>query len=95
MQKYLAEFLGTGVFVYVIVATMNPAAMGITLAIIVLLLKDVSGGHINPAVSLAMASYGKLDTNELIPYIFSQLAGGLIGLEIFKQYPIPLTSTMI
>ena len=88
MNKYLAEFLGTGVFVYVIVSTMNAAAIGITLAIIFLLLKDVSGGHINPAVTLAMASYGKLDTNEIIPYIFSQLAGGLIGLEIFKQYPM-------
>ena len=78
MNKYLAEFIGSGILIYIFMATMNPIAIGATIAILFLLLKEVSGGHVNPAVSLAMASYGKLNTNDLMPYIFSQIAGGLI-----------------
>jgi aquaporin Z len=85
MNKYLAEFLGTGFFVYVILATGNPIAIGAALALAILLSMNISGGHINPAVSLVMASIGKIETSELIPYILSQLFGGLVALEIYKR----------
>ena len=75
MNNYLAEFLGTGFFVYVILATGNPIAIGATLALVILITSSISGGHINPAVSLVMASIGKIETSELIPYIMSQLLG--------------------
>jgi|TARA_B110000444_G_C18565377_1_gene466802 aquaporin Z len=86
MNNYLAEFFGTGFFVYVILATGNPIAIGATLALVILLTSSISGGHINPAVSLVMASIGKIETSELIPYIMSQLLGGLVALEIYKRY---------
>lgn len=86
MNKYLAEFLGTGFFVYVVLATGNPIAIGAALALAVLLSMNISGGHINPAVSLVMASVGKIETNELIPYILAQLIGGIVALEIYKRY---------
>ena len=86
MNKYLVEFLGTAVVVYVILATGNPIAIGAALALIILLTAPVSGGHINPAVSLVMASIGKIETSELIPYMLSQLLGGLVALEIYKRY---------
>ena len=86
MNNYLAEFLGTGSFVYVILATGNPIAIGATLALVILLTSPISGGHINPAVSLVMASIGKIETSELIPYIMSQLLGGLVALEVYKRY---------
>ena len=86
MNKYLAEFLGSGFFVYVILATGNPIAIGAALALAILLSMNISGGHINPAVSLVMASIGKIETNELIPYIVAQLIGGLVALEIYKRY---------
>lgn len=88
MNNYLAEFIGTGFFVYVILATGNPIAIGATLALVILLTSPISGGHINPAVSLVMASIGKIETSELIPYIMSQLLGGLVALEIYKRYSI-------
>jgi glycerol uptake facilitator-like aquaporin len=88
MNKYLAEFLGTGFFVYVILATGNPLAIGAALALIILITAEVSGGHINPAVSLVMASIGKIDTSELIPYMLAQLLGGLVALEIYKRYTV-------
>ena len=86
MNKYLAEFLGTGFFVYVILATGNPIAIGAALALAILLSMNISGGHINPPVSLVMASIGKIETSELIPYILAQLFGGLVALEIYKRY---------
>ena len=39
----------------------------------------VSGAHLNPAVSLAMASIGALPWSQVPGYLFSQLAGGFLG----------------
>ena len=88
MNKYLVEFLGTGFFVYVILATGNPIAIGAALALIILLTASISGGHINPAVSLVMASLGKIEPSELVPYIFAQFLGGLVALEIYKRVSV-------
>lgn len=86
MYKYLAEFSGTLFFVYIILATGNPIAIGAALALVILLASNVSGGHMNPAVSIVMASAGKIETAELIPYILSQVFGGLVALELYKRY---------
>lgn len=48
-----------------------------------LLLRD-SGGHFNPAVSLAATLVGGLDLPMLLPYWASQLCGGLIGAALAK-----------
>lgn len=88
MQKYLAEFLGTLFFVYVILATGNPLAIGAALAVSVLLASKISGGHINPAVSVIMASLGKISTSELVPYIVAQILGALVALELFKRFKL-------
>ena len=37
------------------------------------------GGHLNPAVSLALAAFSDFDNNNLLPYIGGQLAGAFIG----------------
>lgn len=88
MYKYLAEFAGTLFFVYVILATQNPLAIGASLALVILLTTGVSGGHINPAVTIALASYGQIDTSEIIPYVLSQVFGALVALEIFRRYKL-------
>lgn len=88
IQKYLAEFAGAIFFVYVILATGNPLAIGAALALVILLTSHISGGHINPAVSIVMASAGKISTSELIPYCLSQILGGLVALELYKKYKI-------
>ena len=88
MYKYLVEFLGTTFFVYIILATGNPLAIGAALALVILLASSISGGHINPAVSIVMASAGKISTSDLIPYIMAQVFGGLVALEIYKRFKI-------
>jgi len=86
MYNYLVEFIGTLFFVYVILATGNPLAIGVALALIIIVASKSSGGHINPAVSIAMASAGKLSINDLLPYIIAQVLGGLTALQIYKRF---------
>jgi len=88
MYKYLAEFTGTLFFVYIILATGNPLAIGAALALVILLTSNISGGHINPAVTIVMASHGQLNTNDIIPYILAQIFGGLTALELYRRYKL-------
>ena len=88
MQKYVVEFLGATLFVYVILATGNALAIGATLALIILIIGGISGGHVNPAVSIAMAAAGKLPTVDLVPYCIAQILGALVALEIYKRFKI-------
>jgi glycerol uptake facilitator-like aquaporin len=86
MYPYLAEFSGTLFLVYIILTTGNPIAIGAALALSMLLTANISGGHINPAVTIAMAAAEKIDNAETIPYILSQVFGALVALQIFKKY---------
>jgi|TARA_X000000950_G_C13511171_1_gene495790 glycerol uptake facilitator-like aquaporin len=88
MNNYLAEFLGAVLFVYVILATGNPLAIGAALALIILLTSNISGGHINPAVSIVMASIGRLPVEDLVPYCLAQIFGGLVALELYKRFKL-------
>jgi glycerol uptake facilitator-like aquaporin len=62
--------------------------MGAALAFAILLTANVSGGHINPAVSITMASAGKLPVSDLIPYCLAQIFGGLVALELYKRFKL-------
>ena len=88
MYNYIVEFLGTIFFVYVILATGNPLAIGAALAVTILLTSKISGGHINPAVTIAMAAAGKLPSVDVIPYCLSQIFGGLVALEVYKRFKL-------
>ena len=85
MNAYLVEFLGTMFFLYVILATGNAIAIGAALAIAILVGGPVSGGNFNPAVTIMMVAAGKLGKDQAMPYIISQIAGGLVALEIYKH----------
>jgi glycerol uptake facilitator-like aquaporin len=85
MNKYLVEFVGTLFFLYVILATGNAIAIGIALAIAIMVGGAISGGMFNPAVTVMMAASGKLAHKEVVPYIVAQIAGGLAALELFKR----------
>jgi aquaporin Z len=87
MSKYLTEFLGTFFLVLTIglaVLTgpstglsMAPLAIGSALMVMVYMGGHVSGGHYNPAVSLAVLLRGKLDAKEFVPYLVAQAVGGV------------------
>jgi|TARA_R110002020_G_scaffold69025_6_gene179940 aquaporin Z len=85
MNKFIAEFLGTLALVYVILATGQPIAIGLTLALIIMVIGGISGGHVNPAVSFAMYLGGKLSQDDLMPYVIAQLSGAVVALELHKR----------
>lgn len=100
MKKYLAEFIGTFLLVFVGCGTavasnalfsaqgFLPAsfgsvivalAFGLALAILTYMLGKASGGHLNPAVSVAMVVRKRLSAKDLIGYVAGQFAGGIAG----------------
>jgi aquaporin Z len=85
MIRYVTELIGTFFLVLtiglvVVQATpLGPIAIGAVLMVMVYMGGHVSGGHYNPAVSLAAVLAGKLETRELVPYWAAQLVGAVAG----------------
>lgn len=89
MKKLVVEFIGTFFLVLTIgavvigaspeAALFAPIAIGIALAVMVYAGGHVSGGHYNPAVSLAAFLRGRLSLAEVPGYWIAQTAGGLVG----------------
>jgi aquaporin Z len=88
MTKYLVEFLGTMLLVFVIFATGNWLAIGAALALAVYLGGAISGGAFNPAVAISLYSAGKLAKSDVVPYIIVQILGGLAGFYAYKTFII-------
>lgn len=86
--KYLVEFLGSVFFVYVVLSTGNPLAIGAALALTILIIRNISSGYLNPAITVVMASAGVIETSEIMPYILAQIFGALVALEVYKRYKI-------
>ncbi len=91
MKKYIAEFLGTLVLVLFgtgiavvsggdLVAT--SLAFGLAIVAEAYVIGNISGCHVNPAVSLAMLINKKLDIKDFICYVISQILGAIAGSAI-------------
>lgn len=85
MPRYLTEFVGTLFLVLTVGLTvvgqvpLAPLAIGASLMIMVYMGGHISGGHYNPAVSLAATLRGKLPSSELAPYVVAQLLGAVVA----------------
>jgi aquaporin Z len=92
MRRYLTEFVGTLFFVMTIglvVAVGNPLAplmIGATLMVVVYMGGAVSGGHYNPAVTLALFLRGKMNRSDLLPYWAAQILGALVGAFLASMF---------
>jgi aquaporin Z len=88
MKNYLTEVIGTFFLVLTIGLTaiggvaMAPLAIGSALMVMVYMGGHISGGHYNPAVSLAVMMRGKLDSKELLPYWVSQVVGAFLAAAV-------------
>jgi aquaporin Z len=80
----LAEFLGTFLLLISILATGNALVIGLTLSLIIFCIGALSGGHVNPAVSLAMFVNGALSASDLAGYVVSQCLGGVAAVYVFR-----------
>jgi aquaporin Z len=89
-KKYLVEFIGTFFLVLTVgmtvinpdAGTIAPLAIGSALMIMVYAGGHVSGGYYNPAVTLAVWLRGRCPQAEVLPYIGSQFAGGIVAAMI-------------
>lgn len=94
MRKYLAEAIGTFVLVVCGCGTamlvgcdaangsgylLTALAFGLVIVGMAYCVGNISGCHINPAVSLGVYMTGGMDTSEFIGYVISQCCGSLIG----------------
>ena len=109
-RLYIAELLGTFTLVFIgsvsilaAVAANQPlvlvAALGFGLALLAGLYAfgEISGGHFNPAVSLAMLLSGRLDAGSFVRYVIAQFAGAILAslavLTAFGQDDVAATAT--
>lgn len=99
IKKYVAEFIGTCVLVLFACGTAamvgcdTPAgylatalSFGLVIVAMAYSIGNVSGCHINPAVSIAMLISGKLSVKDFIGYIIAQFAGATAGAALLMLF---------
>ena len=85
MRKYLAEFIGTFFLVLTVCITVTkaiplaPLAIGGVLMVMVYAGGHISGGHFNPAVTLAALVRGVISVVDAVAYWAAQLLAGLLA----------------
>ena len=107
MNKWLAEFIGTFAIVFcgtgaIIIdqqtnGTVTHVGVAITFGLIVMAmiysLGNISGAHMNPAVTLAFAIAKRFPLRQVLPYIISQLLGALLASGVLR-YLFPSNETL-
>ncbi|HEX3443982.1 MAG TPA: aquaporin [Chthoniobacterales bacterium] len=97
VRAYCAEFIGTFFLVLTVciagvlgyAGPYAPIAIGATLMVMVYATGYVSGGHLNPAVTVAAWVRGKLPSREVLPYIVAQLLAGILAALVAKIFARP------
>ena len=91
MKKYISEFIGTAVLVLFgtgiavvsggnLIAT--SLAFGLAIVAMAYVIGNISGCHVNPAVSLAVLISKKMDIKDFAGYVVAQILGALLGTAI-------------
>jgi len=90
MNKYFAEFIGTFVLVLIgcgsaVIAGSQIGFLGISMAfglavlVMVYAIGNISGCHINPAITISMLVAGKISGKDTVGYLVAQFLGGIVG----------------
>ena len=93
MKRYISELIGTMVLVLFgcgsaaiagsVLGTFGIAmAFGLSIVAMAYVIGDISGCHVNPAVSIGMWIDGRLETKDLLVYIVFQFIGAIIGIAL-------------
>jgi aquaporin Z len=90
MRKYIAEFIGTFFLVLTIGCTVLPGAAGVIpplaigaiLMVMVYAAGHISGGHLNPAVTLAVFVRGRCAGRDVLPYWVAQVLAGVAAATV-------------
>ena len=87
MRKFIVEFIGTFFLVFTVgtcvvnpdAGVVAPLAIGSVLMVMIYAGGHISGGHYNPAVTVAVAIRGRMLPSEVPAYFLAQLAGAVMG----------------
>lgn len=90
--KCLIEFIGTFVFLSIILTTGQALPIGIALMAAIYWGGSVSGGNFNPAVSFMMVLNKQMNLTQCLAYVVSQLLGGAMAFYYFKNTPKSLVA---
>ncbi|MSV30724.1 MAG: hypothetical protein EXQ52_18560 [Bryobacterales bacterium] len=84
MKKYIAEFVGTFLLALVVGLSLSgkfpsvptPVLAAITVAACVFTMGAICGTHINPTITIALLSVGKIGVKDALGYLVAQFAAG-------------------
>lgn len=86
-HAYAAELVGTFLLAFMVhmgvggqLPVPTPVIAGLTLGLVVYMFGAISGAHVNPAVTIALASIRKISPKDAGFYIVAQLIGGFLAL---------------
>ena len=88
-QKFIAELVGTFIFLGVIIHVVNKneqdgwIKVGLALSIAILLVGNVSGGHFNPAVSFMFLVTNRINMAQFIVEFIAQIIGALCAIGLY------------
>ena len=91
LQKLIVEFLGATLFLIALSASISHSlvvpelAIAATLGLALLITSGISGGHLNPVVSLYFYSRKSLSLSDFLLYVAAQIGGALFGTFIGMQ----------
>jgi aquaporin Z len=89
-RKYATELLGTFLFLFTIAAavlsasSLAPLAIGSVLMVMIYAGGHISGGHYNPAVTLAALVRGRIGLPDAVAYWVVQIVGGVLGMALAR-----------
>ncbi|MBR4515621.1 MAG: aquaporin [Lachnospiraceae bacterium] len=99
LKKYIAEFIGTFILVFMGCGTamtvgcdskngsgyiLTAFAFGLAIVAMAYGVGNVSGGHVNPAVSLSMLISGRMGITDFLAYIVAQCFGAIAGSAVLS-----------
>jgi len=84
--KYFVEFIGSFIFISIILntltdASITPVSVAVGLLAVIYFGGRISGGHFNPAVSIAMLLKNKITPTLLFGYIVAQILGAGLAVK--------------
>lgn len=84
MLNIVTEFIGTFIFLTVILTTGSPLFIGLALTSVIAFGGKVSGGHFNPAVSTMLLLKKTINLETWITYVLAQILGGMLALFYYN-----------
>ena len=100
VKEFTAEAIGTFILVLFGVGAVHAAVLtgaqsgiwqvaivwGIAIMLAIYTVGSISGAHLNPAITIALATYGRHRWSKVVPYILAQLVGAFVAAAVLFSF---------